>query len=188
MQPVERSELKNIAEYELLRPQWRARIMALKERRRIPLGKHLTLLFENRDTVLYQIQEMMRAERMVKPEDIAHEVATYNELIPGANQLSATLMVEYIDAGERDLRLRELLGLENHLWLESGGQRSPAQFDGRQISAERLSSVQFVKFSLSPQQAAKFSHGARLIADHPCYRAEHVFTAEQWCTLAEDLC
>jgi hypothetical protein len=187
MKPVDVSEVRDIAEYERIRPEWRARIMAMKERRRIGLGEHLTLLFENRETVLYQIQEMVRIERMVKAEEIAHEVATYNELIPAVGQLSATLMVEYADPGERDVQLRKLLGLENHLWLECARRRSQACFDGRQISPERLSSVQFLKFSLSRDQVARFAEGAKLVADHPCYRAEHILTAPELSALAHDL-
>ena len=89
MRPIELSEIKNIADYELIRPALRPRMIALKDRRRISVGDHLTFLFENRETVLYQIQEMMRIERIVKPEEVAHEVATYNELIPGDGELSA---------------------------------------------------------------------------------------------------
>jgi hypothetical protein len=113
VRPVELSELKNIAEYELERPAWRPRVLALKERRRIDVGEHLTFLFENRETVRYQIQEMMRIERMVKTEDIAHEVATYNELVPKPGELSATLLIAYPSEEERDVMLRKLLGLEN---------------------------------------------------------------------------
>lgn len=186
MWPVEVSEIKNIAEYERIRPEFRPWMMALKDRRRIALGDHLTLLFENRETVLYQIQEMMRIERMVRPEEIAHEVKTYNELIPGAGELSATLLAEYASP-ERDAWLRELVGLEQHLWLEAGGQRSQARFDARQIAPDRLSSVQYLKFPLSPEQVSAFARGARLLADHPKYRAQHLLTAEELRELATDL-
>jgi len=123
MRPVKVSEVKNIAEYESLRPTWRPDIMALKQQRRVSLGEHFTLLFENRETVLYQIQEMMRIERIVKPEEIAHEVKTYNELIPGPGELSATLLIEYETAEERAVQLRALLDLECHIWLECAGRR-----------------------------------------------------------------
>src|SRR5579863_3251881 len=121
MQPVDISEIKNIAEYEIERETLRPRVLPLKERRRIRLGEHLTLLFENRETVRYQIQEMMRIERIVRPQDIAHEVATYNELIPAQGELCATLLIEYETPSERDVKLRELLGLEQHLWLDVPG-------------------------------------------------------------------
>jgi hypothetical protein len=187
MQPVEISEVKNIAEYELIRPQLRPRMMALKEQRRIHLGKHLTFLFENRQTVLYQIQEMMRIERMVKPEDIAHEVETYNELVPAPGELSASLLIEYETVEERQAGLTELLGLEHHLWLEVAGKRSPAIFDARQIATDRLSAVQYIKFRLSPDQVANFAHGAALVADHPKYQQTCRLTESQLRELEADL-
>lgn len=187
MRPVEVSELKNIAEYELLRPERRPAMIALKDRRRVRVGDHLTFLFENRDTVWYQIQEMMRIERIVRPEDIAHEVETYNELIPGPDELSACLLIEYETPEERDVRLRELLGLENHVWLEAAGERSRAIFDGRQIANERLSSVQYVKFRLSPNQAAHFREGAGIVVDHPHYGACRPLAACEIEELARDL-
>ena len=187
MRPIDVSEIKHIAEYELLRPEWRPRMIALKDRRRIRVGAHMTFLFENRETVLYQIQEMMRIERLQAPRDIAHEVRTYNELIPAASELSASLLIEYETPAERDLWLPALLGLEHHIWLETGGGRAPARFDDRQISAERISSVQYVKFSLTPEQAAAFPQGARLLIDHPKYLAQHELTAEQLKELAPDL-
>jgi len=187
MQPVTTSEIKNIAEYELVRPEWRRQVMALKDRRRIHVGDHVTFLFENHQTIVYQIQEMMRAERLVRPEEIANEVAVYNELIPARGELSATLLIEYETPAERDVRLRELVGLERHVWLEVQGQRVLARFDDRQMSPERLSAVQYLKFQLTPQQAKTFPQDARLIIDHPHYRAEQTLSAEQRAELAPDL-
>ena len=188
MQPVAVSEIRNLAEYELEREHWRPRMIALKDRRRIRAGEHLTFLFENRDTVRYQIQEMLRIERIVKPAEVAREVATYNELIPGVSELSASLLIEYETQGERDVHLRELLGLEDHVWLAVGALPPvKARFDRRQISAGRISSVQYVKFSLTPDQASQFPHGARLIVDHPHYQAEHALSPSELTELALDL-
>jgi hypothetical protein len=97
---------------------------ALKDRRRVRVGEHLTFLFENRETVRYQIQEMMRIERIVDLPAIRHEVESYNELIPPAGGLSACLLIEYAAAEERDEKLRELLGLEEHVWLVVAGRAS----------------------------------------------------------------
>ncbi len=188
MRKVSVSEIRNLAEYELERAAWRPKVIALKERRRIRVGSHLTFLFENHETLRYQIQEMVRIERIVKPEEIASEVEVYNELIPGWNEFSATLLIEYETAGLRKIRLHELLGLENHVWL--GVDRLPpvqARFDTRQISTDRLSSVQYLKFPLAPEQAAAFPSGARLLIDHPKYTAEHVLTPAQLAELAADL-
>ena len=182
MRPIAVSEIKNLVEYELERETWRPLVMALKERRRIRVGDHLTFLFENRDTVRYQIQEMLRIERIVKPAEVAHEVETYNELIPAAGELSACLLIEYESAEERDIRLRELLGLENHIWL-AGAQ---ARFDDRQISTDRISAVQYVKFPLTPEQAAQFPSGAKLVVDHPHYQAERVLLLAELAELSVD--
>jgi hypothetical protein len=186
MRRVDVSEIKHIADYEILRAEWRSKMMALKDRRRVRVGGHLTFLFENRDTVRYQIQEMMRIERLEKPQEIAHEVHTYNELIPGPGELSASLLIEYEAPAERDVWLRALLGLEHHIWIEVGGQRAPARFDDRQISTDRISSVQYVKFQLRPEQVAAFSQGARIIVDHPQYSVEQTLTPEQLKELVTD--
>lgn len=187
MKPIEVSEIKHIADYEILRSEWRPQIMALKNRRRIRVGAHMMFLFENRETVLYQIQEMMRIERLQSSQEIAHEVKTYNELIPAAGELSASLLIEYETQAERDVWLPALVGLELHIWLESGGLRSAARFDKRQISTDRLSSVQYVKFPLTPDQVAAFPRGAKIVVDHPKYFAEHQFSPEQLQELARDL-
>jgi hypothetical protein len=172
MQPVSVSEIKNIADYELARETLRPRILELKERRRIRLGDHLTFLFENRDTVLYQIQEMMRIERIVRPADIAHEVETYNELVPGKGELCASLLIEYETPELRAVKLRELLGLEKHIWLEvADAGRVAAIFDQRQIATDRISAVQYLRFRLTPKQVANWTKGVSLVSDHPLYPA-----------------
>jgi hypothetical protein len=188
MKPIGIEETKNIAEYELERKTLRPRLMALKDRRRVRVGEHLTFLFENRDTVLYQVQEMMRIERIVEPQAIRHEVDTYNELIPAEGEISATLLIEYATPEERDVRLRELLGLENHVWLAVADlPPARARFDSRQIATTRLSAVQYVKFALTADQRARWREGARLTVDHPNYRAEAALTAHQLEELARDL-
>lgn len=182
------SEIKSLADYEIERSIGRPQIMALKDRRRVRVGDHLTFLFENHDTVRYQIQEMIRIERTDRLEDIAHEVETYNELIPAENGLSASLFIEYETPEERDVWLRELLGLEDHVWLAVGDLRPVrARFDGRQISGGRISSVQYVKFELTPEHAARFTDGARIVVDHPKYRSEQALSTEQITELAGDL-
>jgi len=187
MKPIDVSEIKNIAEYELERAELRPRMMALKDRRRVHVGDHLTLLFENRDTVCYQIQEMMRVERMVLPEAIQHEVDTYNELIPSHGDLSACLLIEYESPEERDVRLRELRGLEEHVSIAVADlPPTPAIFDTRQISTDRLSAVQYIKFPLTPEQRARWSSGARIVVDHLNLRVEQPLTAAQLAELSED--
>jgi hypothetical protein len=188
MQAVTLEEIKNIADYEVERDAWRPQVMALKDRRRVRVGDHLTFLFENRDTVRYQIQEMVRIERIVRTQDIEHEVATYNELIPGPGQLSASLLIEYDTPQERDVHLRELLGIEKHVWLVVGDTApAPALFDTRQISTDRVSSVQYVKFQLSPDHVARFQQGAAIRVDHPYYHIDRPLTPAELAELAGDL-
>lgn len=187
MKHVTIDEIRNIADYEIYRESWRPQMLALKDRRRIRVGDHLTFLFENRDTVRYQIQEMMRIERIVKPQDIQHEVETYNELIPRPNGLAASLLIEFETPELRAVWLRDLLGLENHVWLEvPGTPRVPAVFDNRQISTDRLSSVQYLHFQLSADQARRFPSGASLVVDHPKYNFVREFTAAERAELSSD--
>jgi Protein of unknown function (DUF3501) len=188
MNPVELREIQDIAAYELERKTWRPQIMALKDRRRLRVGAHVTFLFENRETVRYQIQEMMRLERIVEPDAIRHELDTYNELIPLRGELSASLLIEYDSPEERAVALHDLLGLENHVWMAVGdGLPSRARFDTRQISTDRLSSVQYVKFPLTPEQRARWRDGARIVIDHPKYPAEQPLTSQQLEELGQDL-
>jgi hypothetical protein len=187
MQPVTFEEIRNIADYEIERESWRPHVLDLKDRRRIRLGDHLTFLFENRDTVRYQIQEMMRIERIVRTHDIEHEVRTYNELIPQPNGLCASLLIEYETPELRAVWLKKLLGLEHHLWFEiPGTPLVQARFDTRQIASDRISSVQYVSFEFSPDQAAQFSRGAALIADHPEYQARTTLNPAQLAELSRD--
>ena len=175
MKPIALDEVLDIAGYEKARPDFRPQVLAAKELRRVTAGPHVTLLFENRLTVLYQIQEMMRVERMVSDAAIRHEVETYNELIPAQGELSATLMIGYESEAERTVKLVELLGLDHHLWLAVGGlPRIPAWFDRRQIGEDRVSAVQFIRFSLPADHrdqwlAAAETGGVAVVLDHPAY-------------------
>ena len=190
---VQRPDIKNIAEYEKLRPEFRKQVMALKDRRRMQVGPHFTFLFENYTTVLYQIQEMMRVERIVDDRAIAHEIETYNELIPMAGGLSATLLLEYDDRAARERNLPGLTGIEKHVWLELGELgRIPGNFDAAQIGEERVSAVQYVQFSLTPEQRKRWRElgqagRLKLVVDHPNYRHEAVLPAAIVDALAEDL-
>lgn len=186
MQPVAFEEIKNIADYELERETWRPSVLETKDRRRIRVGAHLTFLFENRETVRYQVQEMMRIERIVKAQDIRHELDTYNELIPKPNGLCASLLIEYETPELRAVWLSKLLGLENHIWFEVAGERAKANFDTRQIATDRISSVQYISFQFTPAQAAAFPNGARIVVDHPDYMAATELSAPQVAELASD--
>ena len=192
MEPVKMDELVDIAQYERIRNEFRGKVMAVKDQRRVQAGPVLTFLFENRLTVLYQVQEMMRAERMVSMEAIRHEVDTYNELLPESGGLGATLLIEYTDPVERAAGLKALLGLDRHIWLHVG-ELPPVlgAFDTRQIGEEKLSSVQYLRFALTPEHhevwAAAGAHGKiRVVVDHPAYIHEVTLTPQQASALQED--
>ncbi len=133
--------------------------------RRVHVAGVLTFLFENAATIRYQVQEMVRAERMTRDEDIRHELETYNELLGGKGELGATLLIELPDPAERDHKLREWLALPSHLYLElEGGEKVRSTFDPRQVGTDRLSSVQYLKFDVrgrTPIAVGLRSAGAR---------------------------
>ena len=149
MKPVERSELLDYVTYSEQRPGIRASALAAKSVRRIVVGDYFTFLFENRDTVRYQVQEMMRVERIVKEEDILHELETYNELLHPNGTLGCTLLVGIDDEAERDVLLREWVGLNEHIYARlPNGDRVKPTWDPRQVGDSRLSSVQYLTFEL----------------------------------------
>ena len=127
MRPVRRDELVDHVTYRDTRDAFREQVMAAKAVRRVHVGEHLTLLFENPLTVRYQVQEMMRAEQIVRERDIQHELDTYNGLLGGPGELGATLLIEVEDAADRAAKLREWWGLPDHLYLRlEDGTRVPA--------------------------------------------------------------
>lgn len=147
MKPIARDEILDWMTYEEKRAEIRAAVMEAKARRRVSLGEHLTFLFENRDTIRYQVQEMVRVERLVREADIAHELSTYNEVLGGPGELGVTLLVEIDDAALRAELLPRWLGLPERLYVElEGGVRVTPAVDERQRDEERLSAVQYLRF------------------------------------------
>jgi hypothetical protein len=146
VKPISAHEVLPVTVYDRVRRILRPLCIAEKDRRRLAVGEHLTLLFENERTVWYQIHEILRAERIFEDAAVNHEIATYNELMPKPGELSATLLIEYADAVERDAALTALVGLERHFWIVIDGQRVGARFDLRQMSPDQISSVQFIAF------------------------------------------
>lgn len=184
MKPVGREEIVDYQTYEEQREALRAQVLAAKAVRRVHVGRHLTFLFENRLTVRYQIQEMMRVERIVKEADIRHEIETYNELLGGPGELGCTLLVEIADADSRDARLRAWRELPGHLFARlEDGTRVPATFDPRQVGAERLSSVQYLRFPTGGRVPVAVG------TDYPDpeLAGETTLSPEQRQALAEDL-
>ncbi len=149
MKPIQRSEILDIASYETVREHFRARVIQEKKRRRVQLGPKATALFENRDTVLLQIQEMLRTERITRPAAVDHEIETYNDFIPGPDELSCTVMIEIADPPERDAFLTAALGFEKHVWLTAGSHRVHAHGKQRgDEAATRTTALHYLRFAL----------------------------------------
>jgi hypothetical protein len=197
MKPVERGEILGLAEYETVRDAFRSRVIGEKKRRRVQLGPNASALFENRDTVLLQIQEMLRTERITRPSAVDHEIETYNALLPGDGELSCTVMIEIADASERDSFLHAAIRFEKHVALVAGGERVQARgMDREGATADQTTAVHYLKLKL-PKRLADEVRGQRpelpvtvsiaLEVDHPAYRARAALPPETIRELAEDL-
>lgn len=173
------------------RPRLEREVIRDKEARRVALGPNLTFLFENRVTLAWQIQEMCRVEHITAPAAVQHELDTYNALLPGRDELAATVLVEYEEPKERDRMLAALLGLQHHVRLEIEGMEPVAgAFDAEQYNAQRISAVQFVRFALQPGHVdalCDLRRAATLVCDHPAYAARAPLAGAARGALVEDL-
>ena len=183
MKPVERSELLDYVTYGEQRDAIRGSALRAKSVRRVLVGEHFTFLFENRETVLYQVQEMTRIEHIVKEEEIQHELDTYNELIHPAGTVGCTLMVGIDDEQLRDQKLQEWMGLNEHIYakLPDGSLVRPT-WDPRQVGDTRLSSVQYLSFALGPEAPVAIG------IETPGIEAETQLSDAQRDALLADLC
>ncbi len=182
MRKIELSDIKNIIEYEKIRESFRRKIIAMKDDRRLNVGDKITLTFENRYTVVFQIEEMMRIERIVDDEKIRAEVETYNELIPNENELSATLFVEVDQQSQIKPVLDSLVGLNRgSVYLQIDERKIPAIFEEGHATDDRISAVQYVRFKLSPEDTRAFEKPSipiRVTINHQNYRAEAILSEE----------
>jgi len=177
MPKIERESLLPLEVYARQRARFRAEVMAHKKDRTVSLGKHLTLIFEDELTIRYQIQEMLRAERIFEEEGIADELATYNPLVPDGRNLKATMMLEYPEVAERKRALAELRGIENRVWVRVEGcdrVHAIADEDLDRETEEKTSAVHFLRFELAAEMVAALKRGAALAigVDHSTYSAE----------------
>lgn len=176
--------------YEQRRAAFRRDVIALKKVRRVALGDRATLVFENRDTLIFQVQEMLRVERLRELPAIQGELDVYNDLMPGPRELSATLFIEITDAESIRTELDRLVGLDEHVSLVVGDEAIPARFDPKQMEEDRISAVQYVRFPMSQAARAALadpSVGVQLRVDHPNYTAETELGPETRASLAADL-
>ncbi len=186
---IRAADILPLGEYERRRDELRGRAMSARAARRLALGPHATLVFESHDTVRYQIQEVLRAERLSDPQAIGEEIRAYAQLLPGSSELAATLFIEYTDRDQRDRALANLVGIEEHLHLLVRGERRPARFDMAQTDGRRISAVQFVRVPLEPADADAFRAGApmRVVLDHPRYHHDAAIPSALATLLAADL-
>lgn len=192
MKALQRGQILPLEQYEKLRALLRPLFIAEKNRRRLAVGEHVSLLFENVQTVWYQVQEVVRSERTASEEGIEHELDTYNELLPGPNELAATMLIEFTQEAQRGENLRKLAGLEDHISLLIGERRQKARFDLRQVSTQRVSSVQFLRFPLGGIDAQTFAARAaegRIVVEitHPQMAVRTPISGVLAAALAEDL-
>ncbi len=189
MKPIERGEILSLGEYETVRPHFRARVIEEKKQRRVLVGPNASAVFENRDTVLMQIQEMLRTERITREGAVLHEIETYNQLLPGPRELSATMMIEIDDRDAREKFLTEAEGIEEHIALVIDGERTKATWDPERVLPGRASAVLYLKFPLSEKAAAAVRAGKASITwevDHPRYQARTALSDATRKSLAED--
>ena len=185
-------DLLSLEQYHNERPRLRAELLAHKRHRQAPIGPNLTLYFEDRLTMRYQVQEMLRVERIFEAEAVAQELAAYNPLIPDGTNLKATMMLEYPDSDERRVALERLTGIENAVYLEVGTLGrvfAYADEDLPRSDSDKTSAVHFLRFELDTVMRVALKGGARLKVgvDHGFYRHELEGSAELRASLAADL-
>jgi len=192
MPQIARESLLSLEAYARERKDFRARVIAHKKRRCLQLGEHLTLVFEDELTIRYQIQEMLRIERIFEDDGIRSELDAYNPLVPDGANWKATMMLEYPDAAERQRRLAELKGIEDQVWVQvEGCERvyAIADEDLERENDQKTSSVHFLRFELAPEMCSAIKYGVGLTVgvDHANYRARAGAPPELRASLACDL-
>ena len=189
MKKIVLDDILGFSAYEKVRQELRQEIIEKKKSRRVTVGDKVSLVFENRDTVIFQIQEMLRAERTTDLDKIREEIAVYNELIPNPGELSATMFLEIEDQTHLRDELLKFLGIDEAVSLKVGGHSVRGQFEEGRSKEDKISAVQYVRFRFTAEAKKDFIAGARaeLAIDHANYRASAVLSAVQQESLAADL-
>lgn len=174
MNKLTHADLWKLEDYARERPAFRARVLAHKKHRTVHLGAHLSLIFEDRLTVQYQVQEMLRIERLFEAEAIAEELGAYNPLIPDGGNLKSTMLIEYDDVEQRRRELERLRGVEDRVFVRVGAAApvyAIADEDLERSNESKTSAVHFLRFELASAQIEELKHGAELTfgVDHPHY-------------------
>lgn len=184
--------LMTLEAYSVWRPAHKAAVMAHRRQRSVPLGANMTLQFESETTIRYQIQEMLRIEKVFDAAGIRQEIDAYAPLVPDGRNWKATLLIEYPDENERRLALARLMGVEDQMFVQVHGHArvfAVADEDMARENAEKTSAVHFVRFELTPAMCAAVKAGAAVTlgCEHPAYPAHTVIGAEAMASLAGDL-
>jgi hypothetical protein len=193
MEKLSRDDLYSLEKYAEVRPEFRARVMAHKKHRKLPVGPNATLYFEDRLTMQYQVQEMLRVERIFEAAGIQDELDAYNPLIPDGSNWKATFMMEYPDVDERKVQLGKMIGIEDRVWVQVADfdrVYAIADEDLDRDDKEKTSSVHFMRFELTPEMVTAVKSGASVSAgiEHESYRfAAEPVPAEVRDSLANDL-
>ncbi|HET7527910.1 MAG TPA: DUF3501 family protein [Burkholderiaceae bacterium] len=190
--PITADSLMTLEAYAKARKGIKAQVIAHRRLRSVSLGEHITVQFEDEKTVRYQIQEMLRIEKIFEPDGIAHEIEAYAPLVPDGTNWKATMLIEYPDPPERKRELARLIGVEDRLFVEVEGHErvyAIADEDLERENDEKTSSVHFVRFELGAAARAAVRAGAavRLGCDHPNYPAHVAISPETLASLAGDL-
>jgi hypothetical protein len=189
---ISRESLLSLEAYARERAAWRSRVMEHKKRRTVQLGGHVTLLFEDELTIRYQVQEMLRIERIFEEAGIQHELDAYNPLLPDGSNWKATMLIAYPDPEERKRMLGRLKGIERQVWVQVQGAERVAAIadeDLERENEEKTSSVHFLRFELTREMGERLRAGAGISVgvDHPEYRARTELPPEVRAALAADI-
>lgn len=192
MSQLTRNDLFSLEQYAEARPAFRARVMAHKNIRRVSIGEHASLYFEDALTMQYQVQEMLRIERIFESAGIQDELDVYNPLIPDGSNWKATFMLEYSDVEERRAALARLIGVERRTYVQVGDHERVYPIVNEDLDREtedKTSSVHFMRFELTPEMIASAKAGSPIKAgiDHAAYKDEVVVTEETRQSLVDDL-
>lgn len=192
MSKLQHSDLYSLEEYSRLRPEFRARVIEHKQNRRVDIGDHAALYFEDELTMQYQVQEMLRIERIFEREGIQEELDVYNPLIPDGTNWKATFMIEYDDVEERKAALAKMIGVEKALWVQVDGFEKVHPIANEDLDREtedKTSAVHFVRFELSADMVISAKQGAQIKAgiDHSAYNEETVVSEAVRESLVGDL-
>jgi hypothetical protein len=190
MRKLTRADIRGPKIYAAIRDDLRKRVIEIKRVRRVSVGPLVSIVFENRATMISQIEEMCRAESISEPDKIQDEIDTYNKILPDEGQLGATLLIEITDEAQIATTLEKLVGLQEHVWLVIGGERMKAEFDPEQFQVDKLAAVQYLKFTLTAEaQKALATPGTAvaLAIDHSNYRHEARLGEASRESLAQDL-